>query len=162
MRKYLSKEKKQEQSCRIYDWECKANGCTLPATRVTEWHDNLHGARGDQMDGAPKGGCCGYHADHKMHNWDTITYRINKMLPLLNVLGELDQLSSVQLAELSPTEVPRYSGSMPLEDETMFQWMRRMRGSVNEYVTAGLTDPVAKKTRSTVNLQGLIRDVFQT
>jgi len=157
MRNLIKKSEKKEQPRRTYNWECKANGCTLPATRVTEWHDNLHGGRGDQRDGAPKAGCCGYHADNKPHNWQEVTSRVRKMLPLMNVLGELDQLSTVQLGELQPEEVPKYKGSKPLEGENMFQWMSRMRAKIDEFIVRGLPVDAEITARKNVDIKTLIR-----
>lgn len=160
MRNLIKKHEKQEAPTRTYNWACKATGCPMPATRVTEWHDNLHGARGDLRDGAPKGGCCGYHAGHKVHNWDLLTTKINKMLPLIALLDELDQLSTVQLAEMMPMEIPRYSGSKPLDGETMFEWMRRMRGRIDSYIISDLPAAPVLLKRKQATLQTLIRDAI--
>jgi len=161
MRNLIKKSEKKEQPRRTYNWECKANGCTLPATRVTEWHDNLHGGRGDQRDGAPKAGCCGYHADNKMHNWDRITHRIKKVMPIINIIGELEQLSTVQLAECTPTEIEGYPATKPLDDETMFQWIKRMSAKIDAHIKADLPDQSTHATRKKTDFQQIIRNALQ-
>ena len=160
MRNLIKKTEKRGQPHRTYDWQCKANGCPLPASRITEWHDNLHGARGDKMDGAPKGGCCHYHASNKAHNWNTITGRIKKMEPLFRVIAELDQLSTAQQAEVQPETV--ITGSEPKEGETLFQWTFRMRAKIDDYISRNLPAEASRSTRKKVNMQELIRGAIQT
>jgi len=162
MRNLIKKSEKKEQPRRTYNWECKANGCTLPATRVTEWHDNLHVGRGDQRDGAPKAGCCGYHADNKMHNWQEITFRVRKMMPILNIIGELNQLSTVQLAECTPTEIEGYPATKPLTDETMFQWVQRMSAKIDRFIIADLSATAKETTRTKTDFQQIIRNALKT
>lgn len=162
MRNLIKKSEKKEQPRRTYNWECKANGCTLPATRVTEWHDNLHGARGDLRDGSPKGGCCSYHASNKMHNWDRITHRIKKLMPVISVVGELDQLSTVQLADCIPTEIDGYPATKPLQDETIFQWIKRMTAKIDTYILADLPDDVKQTTRTKADIGQMIRNALNT
>ena len=156
------RDKQQEQPRRTYNWECKANGCTLPATRVTEWHDNLHGARGDNRDGAPKAGCCSYHVDNQSHNWQEITFRIRNMMPILNVIGELEQLSTAQLADCIPTEIERYPATKPLTDETMYHWIQRMMARIDRYIAADLPATTKEIARTKTDFQQIVKNALKT
>ncbi len=91
-------------------WRCKCNGCPLPWTHPTDWHEPTR--RGERR--RPRWGVCDYHRQAEGREWMATTARINDELRLLRIMHAVRSLADDECK--------------PLDFETVSAWLARLDG----------------------------------
>lgn len=89
-------------------WRCKCNGCPLPWTHPTDWHEPAR--RGERR--RPRWGVCDYHRQAEGGEWMATTARINEQLRMLKLMHAVRGLVDDECK--------------PLDFETVPAWLARL------------------------------------
>jgi len=92
---------------------CKANGCPLPYTVVTD----RHASQSKKQLGLPKWGVCQYHHEAPGDEWGQVTQRIKRNLGVLQLFAKITSLSDAQ---------------KPIQGETISLWMQRVNQALEK------------------------------
>lgn len=123
-----------------YDGECSIDGCWLPASIVTAWHET----------GSPKRGqCCYHHAQHSAHV-QTITSNLRGIRRLVDAVRALRAAPVLDVREMAPQTIQGIKQSRPETDETMSAWLSRMERVIATTATSGLRRQAQTTRRRTL------------
>ncbi len=88
--------------------QCKANGCTLTASHITDyWPREKNGKA------APRWGVCEYHRLGESKQWSDITQRINKQKTIITLIDGIQQIKDKRF--------------LPYSNEKVNDWLARIR-----------------------------------